>query len=101
MHPFLSHRNYFRNPAAITGGSSDYMPAQAGFLRRWTRSSFRNWKRRKMIAALQGMNDHMLRDIGINRHEITQIVDSFDDRELRMRPVAETAAPAPTIGLAA
>ncbi len=45
-----------------------------------------------MIAALEAMDDLLLRDIGIYRNDIPRIVDGLDDRELRMRPLAASAA---------
>ncbi|MBW3098340.1 DUF1127 domain-containing protein [Pseudohoeflea coraliihabitans] len=52
------------------------------------RTLFRRWQRRRMITALQELDDHLLRDIGIERHDIPRLVASFSDRELGMRPVA-------------
>ena len=45
-----------------------------------------------MIAALEAMDDRLLRDIGIYRNDIPRVVDGLDDRELRMRPLAAPAA---------
>ncbi|WP_322989396.1 DUF1127 domain-containing protein [Hoeflea sp.] len=59
-----------------------------GVLRRWMQSLVRRWRRRKMIMALEAMDDRLLRDIGINRADIKRAVDGFDDRELRMAPLA-------------
>ena len=57
-------------------------------LLRWWHSAVQNWQRRKMIAALAALDDHILRDIGIPRGEIERVVDGFDARELQMQPVA-------------
>ena len=54
----------------------------------WWQSVVRSWQRRKMIAALSALDDHILHDIGIHRGNIERVVDGFDDRELRMTPVA-------------
>ena len=54
----------------------------------WFRTAFRNWERRKMIQTLQGMDDRLLHDIGIERSEIPRVVDGFTDRERAMRPVS-------------
>ncbi|MFC3725651.1 DUF1127 domain-containing protein [Neoaquamicrobium sediminum] len=59
-----------------------------GMLGRWARNIVRNWQRHRMIAALRAMDDNLLHNIGISRNDIPRIVDGFDDRELRMRPVA-------------
>jgi len=53
----------------------------------WWQSVVRSWQRRKMIAALSALDDHILHDIGIHRGEIELFVDRLDDRELRMIPV--------------
>ena len=42
-----------------------------------------------MVAALEAMDDRVLRDIGVNRNDIRRVVAEFDDRELRMVPVAQ------------
>lgn len=50
--------------------------------RDWARTAFRRWERRRMIAALQSMDDRVLRDIGIRRSEIPSVVRGFTDEEL-------------------
>lgn len=56
-------------------------------LSRWWTRAVRHWQRRKMIAALAALDDHILDDIGIPRGQIERVVDGFDDQELRMQPV--------------
>ena len=56
--------------------------------RQWLLAATRCWQRRKMIAALEAMDDRLLQDIGIHRDEIPHVVDGFSDRELRMTPLA-------------
>lgn len=56
----------------------------------------RTWQRRIMIALLEAMDDWLLRDIGIDRADILDVVNGFDDRELLMAPLS-TRQPAPTI----
>ena len=41
-----------------------------------------------MIAILQAMDDHLLRDIGIERCDILRVVNGFTDRDLGTGPVA-------------
>ena len=48
------------------------------------------WHRHRMIRAFEAMDDRLLRDIGLERGDIEALVASFDDRELRMVPVAPT-----------
>ncbi|GKY89871.1 DUF1127 domain-containing protein [Sinisalibacter aestuarii] len=91
MHPYMFFRN---DPAPALRYARAYRkPSKSGeALRRWLRAAFRRWERRKMIAALEAMDDRLLRDIGIYRNDIPRLVDGFDDRELRMRPLATTNA---------
>ena len=57
-------------------------------VRRWLGTAFRRWQRRKLIEALRRMDDRMLRDIGIDRSDLSRVVDGFMDRKPRMRPVS-------------
>lgn len=41
-----------------------------------------------MIETLRGMDDRLLRDIGIDRSEIPELVRQFTDRELTMKPIS-------------
>lgn len=60
-------------------------------VRRLFGSAIRNWRRRKMIATLEAMDDWLLRDIGLQRGDIRHTVYAFEDRELRMIPFASPA----------
>ncbi|MCA8869155.1 MAG: DUF1127 domain-containing protein [Rhodobacteraceae bacterium] len=81
-------------PGQVLAGSNG--SARDGWFRQWLRQATRQWRRRRMIAALRAMDDRLLNDIGIHRQDIEPIVDGFDDRELRMLPVAaELMATAP------
>ncbi|WP_198144844.1 DUF1127 domain-containing protein [Pseudorhodobacter aquimaris] len=77
MHPTPSY------PHPVIGHN-----AVGGLLRRWLTRSARTWQQRKMIAALNAMDNWMLRDIGIERSDIERIVKGFDAHELRMTPLA-------------
>lgn len=61
---------------------------KSGAFWEWFRTAFRNRERRKMIQTLQGMDDRLLRDIGIERSDIPRVVDVFTDREWAVRPVS-------------
>lgn len=87
MHPYLTHRNYLSSSLPYVRAYRDRFHT-IGFLRRLIRRAVRQWKRRKMIAALEAMDDRLLCDIGIHRGEIQSVVAGFDDRELGMAPVA-------------
>lgn len=88
MHPYLSNRNYLSPSLPYTRAYRNRFHT-IGFLRRLIQRGVRQWKRRKMIAALKAMNDRLLHDIGIDRSEIENIVAGFDDRELGMNPVKQ------------
>ena len=47
----------------------------------------RGWQRRGMIRVFEAMDDRLLRDIGVERGDIKDMVNAFDDRELRMVPL--------------
>lgn len=96
MHPHLVHRNYYQS-SSQPYVRANHKRAKAGeVLRRWLRAANRRWQRRKMIAALEAMDDWILSDIGINRGDIPRVVDGFDDRELGMVPFAPAARPVET-----
>ena len=88
MYTHLSHLDYPRQALPKPDLRDDSKPRRAEIFRYLVQAAVQNWRRRKMIAALQSMNDHLLRDIGIERHNIKHLVDGFDARELRMAPVA-------------
>lgn len=88
MHPLLSHRTYLNHRASVVARDNNYPPMKDGVLQRWSRAITNNWKRRKMIGALRAMDDRLLRDIGIYRNDIERVVDGFNERELRIVPIA-------------
>ncbi|MCL3883179.1 DUF1127 domain-containing protein [Marivita sp. GX14005] len=96
MHPFLSHHDYLSASPAHALPRHE-QPRKAGTLRRWLGRAFRRWQRQRMIAAFAAMDDRLLRDIGISRSDIPRVVDSLDDRELRMVPVARAPKAAGTM----
>jgi len=85
MHPhvFKSNTHHFPPPRA-----SSPRNRKPGAFRRWLRTTFLQWQRRKMIETLRGMDDRLLRDIGIDRSEIPELVRQFTDRELTMKPIS-------------
>lgn len=88
MFPFYKHQHHSRyHPSELEGQSS------TGFLSAWWRSAVRNWKRRRMIAELNRLDDWILQDIGIVRGQIPRLVESFCDRELDMAPIARAKQP--------
>ena len=80
--------NQIINPAPNMRGGDE----SNGLVRRMFQSAIRKWRRRKMIAMLETLDDRVLEDIGIHRGDIPRVVDAFDDRELGMTPVGPAAA---------
>lgn len=91
MSPLLTHRNNLSHFARHTAPQHSPKKQRSGLILNWMNARVRNWKRRKMIATLQALDDRMLRDIGITRSEITNVVDGFNDRELNMAAIAPAA----------
>ena len=85
MHPHVFKSNIPYFPPPRTTGQRNRKP---GAFRRWLRTKLLQWQRQKMIETLQGMDDRLLRDIGIDRRDIPRVVDDLTDRELSMRPVS-------------
>ncbi|WP_413871496.1 DUF1127 domain-containing protein [Albidovulum sp.] len=93
MHLVRSHRDYTsHDDAVLPGGTLE----RGGYLRRAWQAAMRRWQRRRMIAALEAMDDRLLRDIGIDRPDIRRMVATFSDRELRMTPLATSPTLAET-----
>ncbi|MEY8117214.1 MULTISPECIES: DUF1127 domain-containing protein [unclassified Falsihalocynthiibacter] len=88
MHPYILNRNHLTHRMNAAVVHPHRAPVRGGVLRRWLRSAIRSWKRRKMIAVLQAMDDRLLRDIGIFRYDIERVVDGIEERELGMVPFA-------------
>ena len=56
--------------------------AKPDALRRLWRSAVLNWQRQRTIAALQKLDDYVLRDIGLRRDEIPMIVQRIQADDL-------------------
>ncbi len=82
-HVFKSITHHFPPPRAASQRNR-----KPGAFRRWLRTTFLQWQCRKMIETLRGMDDRLLRDIGIGRSDIPRVVNGLTDRELSMRPVS-------------
>lgn len=82
---------YATNQTIAPAAGRRSLTGSGSVLRNWLTGVTQQWQRRKMIAALQRLNDRMLNDIGIHRSDIPDVVAAFSARELRMNPVAQTA----------
>lgn len=67
-------------------------PPGMTFILRWWNNAIRSWQRRKMIAALNALDNRILLDIGIRPGEIRSFVDGLSSAELRMAPIAPEPA---------
>ena len=75
---------------AQSRAASRHAGAQGSVLiRRWLTPLVTKWRRRKIVGALEMMDTRLLRDMGIERCDIKRIVEGFDQRELRMVPLAQ------------
>ncbi|MHA1152861.1 MAG: hypothetical protein ACTSQ7_09395 [Alphaproteobacteria bacterium] len=61
-------------------------------LRRWHQRRQANAKRRRAIAELDGLDDRILQDIGVNRRSIRDLVDA------QLQAEAEAAEPRRSFG---
>ncbi len=73
----------WRRPVPKDGG---------GRFHQWVAAALRRGRRRKMAKAFHDIDDWVLFDIGLRRADIPRLVEELDDRELRMRPPARSAA---------
>lgn len=80
-----------------TGGVPARSDTVGTLMQRWLKNVVRGWRRRKTVAALAALSDRMLMDIGIERGTIAQFVDTLEDRELRMAPLAAAVRPTPAM----
>ncbi len=94
MQTYLSQRNYL-SPAAPYAGAIRQRGRVARIIGDLGRSLYRRWQRRKMIDALQALDDRLLHDMGIRRGEIRYVVGRFTDEELGMTPVSRATAATP------
>ena len=92
MHPFLTHRNYLIKLANLDTMNGIAKAANDGPLRRAARAVIKSWKRRRMVASLEAMEDRLLRDIGIYRGDIKRVVYGYDAYDLSMGTVAPSNA---------
>lgn len=83
------HIKHHLSDHAVTSTSN---PRGMRVISRWWQNTVQNWQRRKMIAALEALNDRTLLDIGVHRGEIRRVVEGFNEAELRMAPVAPEPA---------
>lgn len=100
MHPHQIHRSFQMNRLSQTVHPAANDVTRPGALRRWFASAARRFQKRRMTEALQRLDDHTLRDIGLTRGDIPRVVNGFDPRELRMTPLAPSTShvdPAETI----
>lgn len=91
MYIYLMQKPDYFSPARHHVRTRRHRKSFGSAVRSWLQSSLHRWKQRKMIAALEALDDRMLCDIGIRRSQIPAVVAGFDDRELNMRPVEHSS----------
>ena len=74
MHPILFHSDFLR-PRPYVSAMTPHQPERNGRLERWIRVGWEKWKRRKLIATLNGLDDRTLKDIGVQRRHIEQFAN--------------------------
>ncbi|WP_324754189.1 DUF1127 domain-containing protein [Roseovarius sp. Pro17] len=73
------------DPAMSRSQSND----DTGLFPRWILAITQQWRRRKMITALQELDDRMLADIGLHRSDIPRVATALSAREHRMATTAQ------------
>lgn len=91
MHPNLSHRDHLKNRQDKSAKKRTKGKGISAWFWQCLRVTIRQWQRRKMIAALEAMDERLLRDVGIDRSNIPRVVEDLCRRELRMAPMAPPA----------
>jgi uncharacterized protein YjiS (DUF1127 family) len=90
MHPTLFQYAFLR-PRPYASASDAHRPEGVGLHRRLMRIVIEKWKRRKLIATLNALEDRTLHDIGIQRGNIERFADNLCGIDTRIP--ASTAAP--------
>jgi uncharacterized protein YjiS (DUF1127 family) len=67
-----------------------HQPERNGRLGRWVRVGLEKWKRRKLIATLNRLDDHTLKDIGVQRRHIEQFANRICGVDSRISAPAGT-----------
>lgn len=86
MQRIVSHRNDQRQSQLNLRALAMEPRAGSGIFGQWLRAAIRQRQRRRMIAALQALDDRTLSDIGLYRGDIPRLVAGFSDSELGMSP---------------
>lgn len=87
MHQVHQTRLLLHHPFLQQAAKARAAPKSGSSIRYWIGAVVRNWQRRKMIAALHALEDRTLRDIGMERCDIEEVVEMFNERELCMVPL--------------
>ncbi len=91
MHPYMTHHDYkislFPEKSPLRDKSS-----LRRTLGRWVKAATQSYQNKRMVAALDALDDRILRDIGLTRGEIHGVVYGYDDLELGMTPTPGAAS---------
>ncbi len=88
MHPDLTHKNHLNDHNTQSVASQLNDTKAINVLRRWISAAVLRWQRRRMMHALDRLDDRILTDIGLSRSDFADLVKGLDPHELRMTPVA-------------
>lgn len=88
MHPVPAYKNYLNQTNQHKAFGRNATGSGRGLIRRLLGLSIETWRRRRMIAAFEAMDTRTLRDIGIERHDIENVVDGYIAHERQLAPRA-------------
>ena len=91
MHTASSNRNHIEARSNAHIMNNRRTASDDRILSRLGRAISDNWGRRKMIAALRSMDDHLLKDIGIYRNDIERVVNGAYARDTSLASTRRTA----------
>ncbi|MCX7561198.1 hypothetical protein OS190_16635 [Sulfitobacter sp. F26204] len=83
MHPIFTPRNTNAQCATLENRPDRGLRHRIGL-------ACESWKRRRMISALRAVNDHWLKGVGIERHNIEDLVDGVVQTDL---PIPAASGP--------
>lgn len=99
MHPHLSLQNPLAQSLAPQPAPHLVDARNHGAIRRWMHRVMSHWHQRKLIAALEAMDDRLLADVGLCRADIRRSVADLIARE-SPRDLPERRAPVPLVDAA-
>jgi uncharacterized protein YjiS (DUF1127 family) len=78
---FPKQESFAMREYALNQADQEFYGSLFGNLRR----SFRNWRKRQMLKQVHDLDDYILKDIGLDRHEVADVLHLSLDYD----PIAE------------